>query len=153
MPSEVLSSPRFVDTERLLIRHLSEQADHKASIKRRVVKQYMAKRLFIGGIPYRMTDEELQQLLSQAGAVESVTIVTDRMTGRSKGFAFADMANDEDAKKAIELLNGKDVDGRKIVVNEARPREERPSFDRGGAGGGGSRFGGGDRRRGGPRHS
>ncbi|HLB60486.1 MAG TPA: RNA-binding protein [Patescibacteria group bacterium] len=112
----------------------------------------MAKRLFIGGIPYRMTDEELQQLLSEAGAVESVTIVTDRMTGRSKGFAFADMANDEDAKKAIELLNGKDVDGRKIVVNEARPREERPSFDRGGAGGGGSRFGG-DRRRGGPRHS
>ena len=93
----------------------------------------MAKKLYVGGLPYATTDTELKDAFSQAGAVTSAVIIMDRMTGRSKGFGFVEFAADEDAQKAIDMWNGKDFGGRTLTVNEARPMEERP---RGGNGGG-----------------
>jgi len=99
----------------------------------------MAKKLYVGGIPYTTTDESLKTAFSQAGTVVSATIIMDRMTGRSKGFGFVEMSTDEDAAKAIEMYNGKDFEGRTLTVNEARPMTERPQrrgggFNRGGGG-------------------
>ena len=86
----------------------------------------MSKKLFVGGLPYETTDGELEKLFSPVGQVESATVITDRNTGRSRGFGFVEMAADEDAAKAIEKLNGNEVGGRNIIVSEAKPREERP---------------------------
>jgi RNA recognition motif-containing protein len=94
----------------------------------------MAKKLYVGGLPYSTTDSELKAHFSAAGAVESATIIMDKMTGRSKGFGFVEMSNDDEAQKAIEMFNGKDFGGRNLTVNEARPMEARPqggSFNRG----------------------
>ena len=107
----------------------------------------MAK-LFVGGLPWATTSDELNQLFAQAGQVISATVIMNKMTGRSKGFGFVEMS-DEDAKKATEMFNGSDYGGRNLVVNEARPMEDRPkrSFgDRGGRSGGGRGFGGGGHR-------
>ncbi|OGY24263.1 MAG: RNA-binding protein [Candidatus Woykebacteria bacterium RBG_13_40_15] len=87
----------------------------------------MAKRLFVGSLPYDVTQEELQEMFAAVGTVESATLITDKFSGRSKGFGFVEMSSDEEADKAVKELNGKDVKGRNIVVNEARPREERPA--------------------------
>ena len=104
----------------------------------------MAKKLYVGGLPYATTDSELKDAFSQAGAVESAVIIMHKMSDRSKGFGFVDMPSDEDAQKAIEMWNGKDFGGRSLTVNEARPMEERPRRDfRGGGGGGGGGYGGG----------
>lgn len=84
----------------------------------------MAKKLYVGNLPYETTEDQLKELFSQAGTVESVTIITDKYSGRSKGFGFVEMASEE-AQKAIETLNGQEVDGRNINVNEARPMGER----------------------------
>lgn len=86
----------------------------------------MAKRLYIGGLPYATTDDALRAAFAQAGTVESANIIMDRMTGRSKGFGFVEMSTDEEAARAIEMWNGKDFEGRRLTVNEARPLEERP---------------------------
>ncbi|MEX0622039.1 MAG: RNA-binding protein [Candidatus Woykebacteria bacterium] len=86
----------------------------------------MAKRLFVGSLAYEVTQDQLEELFSSVGAVESVNLITDKFSGNSKGFGFVEMASDEDAQKAVEQLNGKELSGRTIVVNEARPREERP---------------------------
>ncbi len=86
----------------------------------------MAKKLYVGGLPYSTTDNELKEAFSQAGVVSSATIIMDRMTGRSKGFGFVEFENDADADKAIDMWNGKDFGGRNLTVNEARPMEERP---------------------------
>jgi len=86
----------------------------------------MAKRLYVGGLSYNTTQEGLTQAFSQAGAVTSASIVTDKMSGRSRGFGFVEMANDEEAEKAIQMWNGKELDGRTLTVNEARPMESRP---------------------------
>lgn len=112
----------------------------------------MAKKLYVGGLSYSTVENGLKDLFSQAGTVETATVITDRMSGRSKGFGFVEMSTDEEAQKAVEMFNGKELEGRTITVNEARPMEERPKrdFDRGGRGGGfggGSGFGGGNRRR------
>ena len=107
----------------------------------------MAKRLFVGSLSYDVTQSQLEELFAGVGTVESATLITDKFSGQSKGFGFVEMSSDAEAQKAIEELNGKEVSGRNIVVNEAKPREERPSgFNRGGGGGG---FGdrGGSRRR------
>jgi RNA recognition motif-containing protein len=101
----------------------------------------MAKKLYVGGLPYSTTEDELRDAFAGAGAVSSASIIMDRMSGRSKGFGFVEMTNDEDAQKAIDMWNGKDFGGRTLTVNEARPMEERP---RGGGGGGGG-YGGGNR--------
>jgi RNA recognition motif-containing protein len=82
----------------------------------------MARKLFVGGLPYRTTGDELKDAFSQAGEVASASIVTDRETGRSRGFGFVEMANDSDAEKAISLWNGKDFGGRTLTVSEARPK-------------------------------
>ena len=83
----------------------------------------MAKNLFVGSLPWSVNDEQLAQIFSEAGSVDSARVITERDTGRSKGFGFVEMATDEDAKKAIDTLNGKEIEGRAITVNEARPKE------------------------------
>lgn len=85
----------------------------------------MAKKLYVGGIPYTTTQDALASAFSKAGTVESATIIIDKMTGRSKGFGFVEMANDDEAQKAIDMWNGQDFEGRKLTVNEARPLEPR----------------------------
>ena len=105
----------------------------------------MEKKLYVGGLSYNTTDNVLKDAFAQAGTVESATIITDKMSGRSKGFGFVEMSTEEEAQKAIDMFNGKELDGRSITVNEARPMEPRQGgFNRGGGGGGGG--GGGDRR-------
>ena len=99
----------------------------------------MAKKLYVGSLPYSTTDDSLKEMFAEAGTVESATVITDRDSGRSKGFGFVEMATDEEAAKAVETLNGKEVDGRTIVVNEARPKEDRPQRS-GGFGGDRGRF-------------
>ncbi|MDP2930506.1 MAG: RNA-binding protein [bacterium] len=98
----------------------------------------MAKKLYVGGLPYSATDDSLKEMFAQAGTVESAMIIMDRMSGRSKGFGFVEMSTEEEAVKGIELWNGKDMEGRTLTVAEARPMEERPrrDFDRGGDRGG-----------------
>ncbi|MEK7562677.1 MAG: RNA-binding protein [Patescibacteria group bacterium] len=85
----------------------------------------MAKKLYVGGLSYNTTDATLKDTFAQAGTVESATIIIDKMTNRSKGFGFVEMSTDEEAQKAIEMFNGKDLDGRNVTVNEARPMEPR----------------------------
>ncbi len=87
----------------------------------------MAKRLYVGGLPYSTTEDALRTAFAGAGSVESANIIMDRATGRSKGFGFVEMATDEEASAAIEMWNGKEFEGRKLTVNEARPmNNERP---------------------------
>ncbi|HUC31648.1 MAG TPA: RNA-binding protein [Candidatus Paceibacterota bacterium] len=100
----------------------------------------MATKLYIGGLPYSTTQDELQAAFAKAGAVVSTSIIMDKMTGRSRGFGFVEMGSDDDAQKAIEMWNGQDFDGRKLTVNEAKPLEARPPRREGG----GNRFGGGN---------
>ncbi len=105
----------------------------------------MAKKLYVGGLSYNTTQETLKDTFSQAGTVESAVVITDKMSGRSKGFGFVEMSTEEEAQKAIEMFNGKELDGRSVTVNEARPMEERPRREGGfnrdfrGGGGGGRR--------------
>jgi len=94
----------------------------------------MASKLFVGGLPYSTTNDELQDLFAAHGTVASAVVINDRETGRSKGFGFVEFEDDNEAKEAIKALDGSELGGRKIIVNEARPREDRP---RGGGGGGG----------------
>lgn len=104
----------------------------------------MGNRLYVGNLSYHTTQDSIRDQFAQAGTVTNVDLIMDKFTGRSRGFAFVEMASDEDAKKAVELFHGKDIDGRALTVNEARPREDRPRGDFGGGGGGGGRdFGGG----------
>ncbi|OGG39043.1 RNA-binding protein [Candidatus Jorgensenbacteria bacterium RIFCSPLOWO2_02_FULL_45_12] len=86
----------------------------------------MSKRLYIGGLPYKTTDEELKEAFLKAGEVVSISIMMDKFTGRSRGFGFVEMADDEGAEKAIDMWNGKEFAGRTLVVNEAKPLGERP---------------------------
>ncbi len=94
----------------------------------------MAKKLYVGGISYGTSEDALKSHFAQAGEVESASIIMDKMTGKSKGFGFVQMRNDSDADNAINMFNGKALDGRNLTVNEARPMEPRAprkSFDRG----------------------
>lgn len=86
----------------------------------------MAKKLFVGSLSYNVTDDQLREYFAQAGAVESAQVVMDRQTGRSRGFGFVEMTNDDEAQKAIEMFDGKEMAGRTIVVNEARPKTDGP---------------------------
>jgi RNA recognition motif-containing protein len=96
----------------------------------------MGRRLYVGNLPYRATEEELTALFSRAGAVDNVQVMKDNVTGRARGFAFVEMATDEAAQKAVEEFHQYQMDGRALVVNEARPRT-------GGGGGGGRGYAGG----------
>ncbi len=102
----------------------------------------MGNKLYVGSLPYSTTEEQLSELFSQHGTVQSAKVITDRYTGQSRGFGFVEMATSEEAQKAIEALNGTELGGRNLVVNEARPQEKRPygggahSQSAGGQGGG-----------------
>lgn len=85
----------------------------------------MATKLFIGNLPYTVTSDQLGQHFAQAGNVVDAVVITDRQTGRSKGFGFVEYQSEDEAKAAVEMFNGKELEGRAIIVNEARPREER----------------------------
>lgn len=85
----------------------------------------MATKLFVGSLPFATTSDQLREIFAKAGQVSDANVVMDKMTGRSRGFGFVEMATDEDAKKAIDTLNGTEVDGRKIFVSEARPQAPR----------------------------
>lgn len=100
----------------------------------------MAYRLFVGGLPFSTTSDDLQQLFAAHGTVASARVITDRDTQRSKGFGFVEFENDDEGKAAEQALNGSDLGGRSLTVNEARPQEDRPRRDNngGGNGGGGS---------------
>ena len=87
----------------------------------------MTNKVYIGNLSFDTTENTLKDLFSQAGTVSSVTIIMDKYSGRSKGFGFAEMSSEEEAKKAIEMFNGKEVDGRNIVVDEAKPMREKPA--------------------------
>lgn len=87
----------------------------------------MANKLFVGSLSWGVNDDMLSEFFAQAGTVQSAKVITDRDTGRSKGFGFVEMSTDDEAKAAVDQLNGKELDGRAINVSEARPREERPT--------------------------
>ena len=106
----------------------------------------MAKKLYVGGLSYNTTEATLKDTFAAAGAVETAVIIMDKMTGRSKGFGFVEMATEEEAKAAIEKINGTELDGRTLTVNEAKPMEPRAPRTGGGFGGGNrGGFGGGNR--------
>ena len=107
----------------------------------------MSMKLYVGNLAFKTSSEDLQQLFAQAGTVESASVVEDRDTGRSRGFGFVEMASKEEGEAAIAQFNGKELDGRNLTVNEARPREDRGN--RGGGGGGRGGYGGGGGRGGG----
>ncbi len=98
----------------------------------------MSSKLYVGNLSFNTTTQDLETMFGESGTVESTNIIEDRDTGRSRGFAFVEMSSKEEAQKAIAALNGKEIDGRELTVNEAKPRE-----DRGGSGGGGGNRGGG----------
>jgi len=103
----------------------------------------MEAKLYVGNLPFTIGDADLQNLFAQAGTVKSAQVITDRASGRSKGFGFVEMSSPDEAQSAITMFHGKDFNGRPLTVNLARPREERPSGFRGGnrrpGGGGGDR--------------
>ena len=104
----------------------------------------MGKKLYVGNLSYNTSDSDLEQLFAAHGTVQSVQIIMDRDTGRSKGFGFVEMGSDAEAQAAIQALNGKEIEGRALTVNEAKPREERGGYGggRGGSGGRGGYSGG-----------
>jgi RNA recognition motif-containing protein len=103
----------------------------------------VAKKLYVGNLSYDTTDSELREMFEEFGTVDSAEVIMDRQSGRSKGFAFVEMGSDQEAQAAIQALNGKEIGGRPLTVNEARPREDRGGGGRGRGGYGGGR--GGDR--------
>ena len=103
----------------------------------------MAKRIYVGGLPYNTSDQDLQDLFAKSGTVTSVSVITDRYSGESKGFGFVEMSTDVEADAAIKSLNGTSLGGRTLNVNEAKPREERSGGGGGYGGGGYGGYGGG----------
>ncbi len=103
----------------------------------------MSNKLYVGGLPYSVTEGRLEELFAQHGSVQSARVIADKFTGQSRGFGFVEMASSEEAQKAMEALNGTQLEGRTLVVNEARPQEKRTG---GGGGGAGNKRGGGRNR-------
>ena len=103
----------------------------------------MSKRIYVGGLPYRATEQDLEDLFAQAGAVKEAVVVVDRYTGQAKGFGFIEMDSDDEADAAIQMFNNYEMGGRRLTVNEAKPREERSGGGGGGRSGGGGGYGGG----------
>ncbi|MDO8547788.1 MAG: RNA-binding protein [Nitrospirota bacterium] len=97
----------------------------------------MSTKLYVGGLPYSVTEQQLSELFAQQGTVSSAKVITDKFTGQSRGFGFVEMSTAEEAKKAISALNGTQMDGRPLTVNEAKPQEKRTGGGGGGFGGGG----------------
>ncbi|MCX6753272.1 MAG: RNA-binding protein [Candidatus Nomurabacteria bacterium] len=105
----------------------------------------MSTTLYVGGLPYSTTNDEISAHFAGAGSVTSATIIMDKMSGRSKGFGFVEMSSDAEAQAAVEMFNGKDFGGRNLTVNEARPMEARPPRTGGSFGGNGGGYGGANR--------
>lgn len=109
----------------------------------------MSSKIYVGNLSFNTTTQDLEEMFGASGTVESTNIIEDRETGRSRGFAFVEMSSKEEAQNAISALNGKEIDGRALTVNEAKPREENGGGNRGGGrggyGGGGNRGGSGSR--------
>ncbi len=103
-------------------------------------------KLYVGNLSFKTTEDELRSHFGQYGSVTDVYVAMDKMTGRPRGFAFVTMGTDDEAKQAAEKINGTELGGRQLTVNEARPKEDRPGGGFGGGGGGGRGFGGGERR-------
>jgi RNA recognition motif-containing protein len=103
----------------------------------------MGKKLYVGNLPYNVSSSDLEHMFSSHGTVQSAEVISDRVTGRSKGFGFVEMSNDDEAEAAINALNGSDHGGRALTVNEARPRENRAGGGGRGPGGGRGSYGGG----------
>lgn len=109
----------------------------------------MSTKLYVGNLSFNTSTQDLEQVFGEIGTVESTNIIEDRDTGRSRGFGFVEMSSKEEANNAIEQLNGKEIDGRELTVNEAKPRENRSGGGGGGRGGRGGGYGGGGNRGGG----
>jgi RNA recognition motif-containing protein len=144
-------SPKVVSCERFArcsVARAPTKNPFRISGARERVSEAMGRRLYVGNLPYKCTDEELTELFSRAGAVDNVRVMRDQATGRARGFAFVEMATDEDAQKAINELHQFQMEGRALVVNEARPKPMGGGGDYGGGGGGGrGGYGGGGGRR------
>ena len=141
----VLLINKLTQTVRRQYADSSRQNSATVRVKSAISPRFkMEKKLYVGGLSYDTTETSLKDAFSQAGEVVSAAVITDKMSGRSRGFGFVEMATEEGAQKAIDMWNGKELDGRTLIVNEAKPREDRPrrtgGFDRGGSRGG---FGGG----------
>jgi RNA recognition motif-containing protein len=106
----------------------------------------MGQKLYVGGLPYSVTEEQLQELFSAHGTVESARVISDKYTGQSRGFGFVDMSSSAEAQQAIKALHGTQLSGRTLIVNEARPQEQRSERSGGGGGNRGGGGGGGERR-------
>ena len=109
----------------------------------------MATKLYVGNLSYQTTDQQLSELFAEAGNVTSAQVVTDRYTGQARGFGFVEMASEDEARQAIAAINGRNIDGRALVVNESKPREGGGGGGSRGGGGGGGSYGGGGSRSGG----
>jgi RNA recognition motif-containing protein len=107
----------------------------------------MGSKIYVGGLPYSATEQQLSDLFAPHGSVQSARVITDKFTGQSRGFGFVEMGSEEEAKKAISALNGTQMDGRTLTVNEAKPQEPRSGGGGGGRGGFGGGGGGGKRDR------
>jgi RNA recognition motif-containing protein len=94
-------------------------------IKAKIISFKMEKKLYVGNLPYEVTEDALKDLFAKAGTIESATIITDKVSGRSKGFGFVEFSSEEEAQKAIEMFNEQEMEGRKMIVNEARPMKKR----------------------------
>jgi RNA recognition motif-containing protein len=103
----------------------------------------MGRKIYVGNLSYNVTSSDLEQLFASHGSVQSAEVISDRATGRSKGFGFVEMSSDDEATAAINALNGAEHDGRNLTVNEAKPKENKPRSGGGGYGGGGGGYGGG----------
>ena len=103
----------------------------------------MSQKLYVGGLPYSVTDSQLEEIFAGHGTVESARVIADKFTAQSRGFGFVEMSSGEEGQRAIDALNGKEFQGRTLTVNEARPQERRSGFGNGGGGGGNRRSGGG----------
>jgi RNA recognition motif-containing protein len=140
-----VSSPGFCSADG---EKKSESTDIKLKLRSYLMSQTTNKKLYVGSLPYSVTEDELRDLFAPYGQIESVRIITDKFTGQSKGFGFVEMSNDDEAQKAVAAVNGQQMNGRTLIVNEARPEQRRERSFGGGAGGpGGNRNdrGGGDR--------
>ena len=105
----------------------------------------MSQKLYVGGLPYSVTDGQLEEIFAEHGTVESARVIADKFTGQSRGFGFVEMGSGEEGQRAIDAVNGTELQGRTLTVNEARPQERRSGFGGGGGGGGGNRRSGGGR--------
>jgi len=147
LKTAVQLSSTQIDTDPALALPISAENSNPRNTK----KESYVKKIYVGNFSFNMTEPELRALFEPFGAIESASVATDRDTGRSRGFGFVSMPNDDEAEKAMAALNGKETGGRALTVNEARPQVQRGGFGGGGGGRGGDRGGGGGSDRGGPR--